>query len=140
MPNQVNECKILFDSSVLLQVFEGIDVFELITNDVGKCRYYILDNILNELSRMSLNSRGPKGRAARLALEYINRRGVEVINTNLHELSGDESIIEFLKARPDRGEFVVATNDDGLKRELLDLGVKVLTWWSSKFKYVILNP
>lgn len=141
MLNQLRECKILLDSSVLLQIYEGIDVFELINQEVGKCGYYVLDCIIKELNKISTNSKGFKGRAARLALDYLGKRDVEVITTDLCDLRGDESIIQFFKMNPTaRNSFIVATNDGGLKKELLKLGVKVLTWWSSKFRYVVLTP
>ncbi|MEM0361765.1 MAG: hypothetical protein QXY36_01025 [Sulfolobales archaeon] len=133
-------CKVLLDSSVLLQVYEGIDVIDLISDELGWCDYYVLDAIINELSKISLSSKSLKGGAARLALEYVRRRGVKVINTGAPNTSGDESILLFFKRDPKlREEFIVATNDDMLKRELLRLHVKVITWWSSKFKYVVLG-
>lgn len=140
MISQVRECKVLLDSSVLLQVYEGIDVVDLIYDELGKCSYYVLDSVINELSKISLSSKGPKGRAARLALDYIQRRNIMIINTELLNISGDEAILNFFKKTPNaKEEFIVATNDDSLKKELLRLGVKVITWWFSRFKYVILE-
>lgn len=131
-------CKVLLDSSVLLQVCDGVDVIDLISDELGRCDYYVLDAIINELSKISLSSRSLKGGAARLALEYVRKRGVKVVNTGVPNASGDESILMFFKGDPGlKEEFIVATNDDVLKRELLRLGVKVITWWSSKFKYVV---
>ncbi len=140
MSYQVRDCKVLLDSSVLLQVYEGVDVVDLMYEEVGKCSYYVLDSVVNELSRISLSSKGPKGRAARLALDYIQRRNVAVISTESLKASGDEAILNFFRRNPYfRDEFVVATNDDNLKKELLRLGVKVITWWFGRFKYVVLE-
>lgn len=131
-------CKVLLDSSVLLQVCDGVDVIDLISDELGWCDYYVLDTIISELSKISLSSKSLKGGAARLALEYVRKRSVKVINTGMPNTSGDESILRFFKEDSRlREEFIVATNDDMLKRELLRLGVKVITWWSSKFKYVV---
>ncbi len=129
------------DSSVLLQVYEGVDVLDLISEEVGRCEYFVLDTILNELSRISSSSKGLRGKAAGLALEYIQRRGVEIINTGSFVLSGDESLLHFFKGCPSaRHDFIVATNDEGLKKELLRLGVRVVSWWSSKFRFVLITP
>jgi rRNA-processing protein FCF1 len=142
LDNGLRKCKVLLDSSVLLQVYDGVDVISLINDELGDCEYYVLDCILTELSGIAGRSYGFRGRAATLALEYIRMYNVGVISISSHpKCSGDESIVNFLISREDlRKEFIVATNDDGLKKELLRLGIKVVTWWASKFKYVLLYP
>lgn len=140
--SELRKCKVLLDSSVLLQVYDGVDVINLINEELGSCEYYVLDCIVTELSSIVSRSYGFRGRAAALALEYIRKYGVGVISSSSSpKCSGDESIVAFLMSSEDlRREFIVATNDDELKRELLKLGVKVITWWASKFKYVLLYP
>jgi len=140
--SELRKCKVLLDSSVLLQVYDGVDVINLINEELGSCEYYVLDCILTELSSIVSRSYGFRGRAAALALEYIRKHSVGIISSSsTPKCSGDESIVAFLMSSEDlRRKFIVATNDDELKRGLLKLGVKVITWWASKFKYVLLYP
>lgn len=132
------KCKVVLDSSILLQTYEGIDVIELIGSELGRCEYYVLDTVIEELRRLAVSD-GLKGKAANLALQYLNTYGVKVIDTLLRGLNVDDSLIVFFQDEYVRREYIVATNDVDLRRKLLKLGVRVITWWSGKFKYVLIE-
>lgn len=135
-----NGCMVILDSSSLLQVYDGLDVIDLLSDVLGKCEFFVLDSIVGELIGLS-NAEGFKGKAASLALQYIQLRGVKVINTVFKDLPADSSLIRFFKSDPSlRNRYIVATNDVELRRKLLKLGVKVVTWWSGRHRYVLIEP
>jgi len=137
-----SECKVILDTSVLLQVYNGVDVIELINDEaLGRCQYYILDSVINELMKLLSDDRSKKRKAASTALKYITKHGVKVLTTNYSNLTADEALIRFFKEDATaRRSFTVATNDNELKEKLLAMGVKVLTWWASRFKFELVEP
>lgn len=134
------ECMVILDSSSLLQVYDGLDVIDLLSDVLGRCEFFVLDSIIGELINLS-TTEGFKGRAASLALHYIRLRGIKVINTVFKGLPADLSLIRFFKSDPSlRNKYVVATNDVELRSKLLKLGVKVVTWWPGKHRYILIEP
>ncbi len=128
---------VIVDTNVLLMVYEGIDVFERIEDLVGtKCKFIVPNSVIDELIRLSLRP-GPKGKAARLAIQYIRLKGENVmIISSIGKrrfTEADEEILELVKNQ--MRDALVVTNDDELKSQLKKLGVTVITWWFSKGKF-----
>jgi hypothetical protein len=130
--NRVKKIKVLLDTSVLLQVYEGIDVLEKIERALGtQCEFYVLDAVLDELIRLSQGV-GRRGKAARLAISYM-RNKVKLITFKGEQGKTDDIIMEFM--RRNKGEFVIATNDKKLRKDLKKMNVKIVTWWLGKYEY-----
>ncbi len=124
----MKDTTILLDTSVLLLLYEGIDVFERISDALlTKCKYVTLSSVVEELMRLSQVSHGRKGRAARLALTAIPKH-VEVIDV-VSRGSADEDIINYVN----KYRYIyVATADRGLKERLMGMGIKVIFYRRSK--------
>ncbi len=127
---------VLVDTNVLLMIYEGIDVFESIEELIGgKCTFLVPHSVINELMKLSIKT-GPRGRAARVALQYLSLRGsqVRIIKVGSESYSrADDEILRLVKEG--LHDVVVATNDEELKSTLKNLGVPVITWWFSKRKF-----
>jgi len=127
------ECKVLLDTSVLLLVYDGVDPIESIDDALStKCDYYVPDIVIDELIKLASKNIGIKSRAARLALQYM-RGKVKVMITDKRYRTADEFIKKYVMSDP---SIIVATTDDELKRELKSKGIRVITWWFSKRKFV----
>ncbi len=131
-------CRIILDTSVLMLVYEGIDVIELIEDAMErKCEYYVPDKVLEELKHLAETSRGRRGAAARLALKYVQGRA-SPLNLGIDAPTADEAIKEFAASNPQ--EWIVATADHGMRRALKKAGVRVITWWPGKHRFVGVEP
>ncbi len=129
----LSKCKVLLDTSVVLLVYDGIDPIELIDDVLNmKCDYFIPDIVIDELIRLASRDIGIRSRAARLALQYLRDR-VKIIHTTRRYETADEFFKEYATNNP---SIIIVTNDDELKKELKSKGIKVLTWWLSKRKFV----
>jgi len=129
----LSKCKVLLDTSVVLLVYDGIDPIELIDDVLNmKCDYFIPDIVIDELIRLASRDIGIRSRAARLALQYLRDR-VKIIHTTRRYETADEFFKEYAANNP---SIIIVTNDDELKKELKSKGIKVLTWWLSKRKFV----
>jgi len=127
------ECKVLLDTSVLLLIYDGVDPIEGIDDALStKCDYYVPDIVLDELIKLASKNTGIKSKAARLALQYM-RGKVKVMITNRKYRTADEFIKKYVTSDP---SIIVATMDDELKRELKSRGIRVITWWFSRRKFV----
>jgi len=119
---------VLLDTSVFLLLYEGVDIFERISDVLlTKCRYVTLSSVVEELIRLSQVSHGRRGRAARLALSAIPKY-VEVIDV-VSRGSADEDIVNYVSKHRD---IYVATADRGLKERLMGMGIKVIFYRRSK--------
>jgi len=127
------ECKVLLDTSVLLLIYDGVDPIEGIDDALStKCDYYVPDIVLDELIKLASKNTGIKSKAARLALQYMSGK-VKVMITNRKYRTADEFIKKYVTSDP---SIIVATMDDELKRELKSRGIRVITWWFSRRKFV----
>jgi len=126
-------CLVVLDTSVLLMIYEGVDVIEKLDEALGaRCEYYVTEGVIKELIRLSTIHQGRKGRAARLALEYLKGK-VNVLYTREDFPVADEEIENVVMSI--KG-FIVATNDKELRRRLKRLGVRVVTWWEGRGVFV----
>ncbi len=99
----------------------GVDVFGDIEEII--CKEYRLvapEPVKLEVQKLS-RKRGKEGRAAKIALELMEREGVEIIRTE--RMEGDASIVE-LARRVERP--VIATNDKKLREGFRSRSVPTL--------------
>ncbi|MEM1622628.1 MAG: hypothetical protein QW543_00615 [Sulfolobales archaeon] len=136
-------CELVLDTSALLLIAAGVDP---ISEAIGVLRNYCSDtrvslpvNVVRELNKLA-KSRGRRGVAARLALARLDRRDIAI---GIIELSGcsktDECILNY--SRTAKGfEVVVVTTDKKLAKTLKEYGVKYITWWRSRRKFIMEPP
>ena len=111
---------IILDTNFLVIPFQfGIDVFDEINKLItGKHRIVTLQGVIRELKNLEKN-KGKDSRAAKLGLELIERKELEIIQTK--EDNVDDAIVEIAD-----GNMIVATNDKELIKRLKDKNVKVI--------------
>lgn len=128
-------CKFLLDTSVLLLIFEGVDLKIKLREDLDcdKVELHTLDVMVGELESLALSRSVKRAPPARYALNYV-RDYVTVLKTDGGGASGDESILKYVASNPD---YIVVTLDERLRKLLKVAGVRVATWWSSKQRFTI---
>ena len=128
-----NRLRVLLDTSVLLLIYEGIDIFSGIEDFLERgLEFETLDSVINELKRLSNKPGSRKGLAARFILSEGVLNKVTVIKTGNPGLLPDEAIVNYVRRSP---EIVVVTLDKELRRKLKALGVKTLTWWLGRKRF-----
>jgi len=115
--------KVLFDTNFLMIAFERpVNVVERVEELLeAKVRPVILRSQLRELEKIASSDKRQKAaRIARTVLEYVKKRGFEVIESGGEVV--DDAIVETSK----REDCIVATNDRELRRRLRGVGVSVI--------------
>ncbi len=115
--------KVVFvDTNFWLIIYlQKIDIFsELERLLPEKFKLVISAGVERELKKIQKSSRGKEGTAAKIALELIGERKVEVIK----DKEGVDNFI--LKLAHQEKELVVCTNDKELRKNLRGRGVKVI--------------
>lgn len=117
---------ILLDTSFLMSVMQGkIDIMPELRK-FGKPKLFVLDLVIKELESLS-SAGGQDGTAARLALTFLKREAVEVIEAGKGHT--DRKIVEYSMDR----DMVVCTIDKELKDRLLMGGMEVITIRQGKY-------
>jgi len=117
------EVKVLFDTNFLMAVFEKpVNAIEKVEELLEiKVRPVILKSQLRELERIASSDKRQKAaRIARAVLEYVKKRGFEVVEYEKEAV--DDAIVEASK----REGYIVATNDRELRRRLRESCVSVV--------------
>lgn len=99
----------------------GVDVFEEISRIIDK-EYELVapEPVKWELQKLS-KEKGEEGKAARIALMLIDKKDVEVIETE--KKTGDAAIVEVARELEDP---VVGTNDKNLKKQFKERSIPIL--------------
>ncbi len=112
--------RVLFDTNMLMLFGKGINIFDQIEELLlSKPEYYVLNHVVYELERISREGGVKERKAARLALEVVEKR-CRVIDVEKPSNRGvDDLIIEVAV----KEGFIVATCDRELRRRLRKRGV-----------------
>ena len=115
--------KVLLDTNFLLIPEQfGVDIFSeidaLLTEGYELCT---IDMVIDELEGLTVKGSGKDKAAAKLGLSLLEAKNVRVLKTEKH-LNTDKMIVETAKS-PD---FVVATQDQALKRDLKENKVQIV--------------
>ncbi len=111
--------RVVFDTSILMLLYDSVPVFEEVSRVLESLPECIITRqVLAELEKIAENSTSEKKRAARLALEAIEKHKCRVVEVEARD--ADESIIEYVLF--DR-EAIAATADRELRRRLRKKGV-----------------
>ncbi len=134
-------CELIPDTSALLLVAEAVDplreAVEILRGYCPVVRVSLLVPVLRELERLA-TGRGRRAAAARLALAELNKQSAALGFVEFADCSRTDECI--LKYSLGRAEAFVLTADKGLARTLKESGVRYVTWWKSKKKFVLEFP
>lgn len=127
--------KILLDTNFLLIPAQfRVDIFSEIQRICPfASALCVLQPSVEELEKIAEKQRGKQRQAAQLAIQLMNNKMVTAIASS--EAYVDQAIIDVVKQDPK--EWVVATQDQKLKKELVKLGVAVITLRKKKYLMLI---
>lgn len=136
-------CELILDTSGLLLITEGVDPIagarEALEEYCSSVRVTLLTAVLGELSGIA-SGRGRRATAARIALSKLSeyRSRVSLVDfTNCSDVDG--CILEYSQSLSE-AEAVVLTTDRKLASLLKSRGIKYVTWWRSKRRFVLGFP
>lgn len=123
--SRVRECCVVIDTNILMLVSNGRNIFDEIDEVLlSKCRYVILDVVLNELKKLAENS--PKQlvrRKAKAVLRILEERLKDryiIVKTEYgEEYSIDDLLIEYALSK----KCYIASNDKVLRRKARQLKI-----------------
>jgi rRNA-processing protein FCF1 len=120
--------RIVFDTSILLLLYDGVDVFEEAADLLGsKPECIIPKPVLEELKQLMSSRNLHKRKAAKLALDAIERRGCKIVETNSSK--ADDAILEIVSRNCGA---IAATADTELRRRLRERGLPNIYYRSSR--------
>jgi len=125
LSSRVKECCVVLDTNVLMLISEGRNIFEEIDDLLlARCKYVILDVVLNELRKIA--HKHPKSlvrRKAKNVLQLLESRLKDkyiIVSTEYGDKYNiDDIILEYALAR----KCYIASNDRDLRRKARQLGV-----------------
>ena len=126
--------KILLDTNFLLIPYQfKTDIFSEIDR-ISSYNYkiYVLDKSLDELNSIIQKQKGKHREAAKIALQLLKLKKIEIIKTNSSKRT-DDIIAEYAKEK----EFIVGTQDKDLKRKLVNQGITVIVLRQKKFLAIV---
>jgi len=131
--------KIILDTNFLVSsVHFKADIFSEIKR-IYSFNYQIcvLDKIVDELKKLAETGK-PKDRAsAKISLELIKKKKIKIVKTpskNKRVKNVDLLILNLIK----KGNFIVATQDKELKREIRKKGVPIIVLRQKKYLKLII--
>lgn len=136
-------CELVLDTSALLLVCDGVspidEAVEVLRGYCSETKIVLLEHVVRELNRLAAGG-GRRAVAARLALAEINKRGSAIATADVVDCCGtDECILKY--ARGASGvEAIVLTADKKLAKALKRGGIKYMTWWKSRRRFVLEFP
>lgn len=108
------------DTNVLLLIFEGIPVFDLIENALNtKCEFIVITPILHEIQKISKSRSIKRSKAAELAIKVIN----DYCNVYNFPISANEKVDDALIRAAEKMGALIATNDKELRKNLRKKGI-----------------
>lgn len=136
-------CELVPDTSALLLVAEAVDplgeALDALRDYCPTIRISLLTPVLRELERLAAG-RGRRAVAARLALSGLERWRSALSLVELSECPRvDECVLRYSQALGS-AEAIVLTADKKLARVLKESGVRYVTWWRSRRRFVLEFP
>ena len=112
--------RVVYDTSILMLLYDGVDVFEESASLLLSSPECIIPSqVVEELRRLAERASSiHRRRAARLALEAIERKKCRIVNIEADNT--DDAIISIVVNDP---EAIVATADNELRRRLREMGL-----------------
>jgi len=120
--------KIILDTNFLLIPIQfKVDIFSEIDRIcMFKYKLYIVDKTIDELNKIIEEQKGKHKLAAKVALQFVKKKGISVIKTK--EGPVDDIILDLL------GEgHILATQDALLKKRAVKKGIRIISMRSGKY-------
>lgn len=136
-------CELVLDTSGLLLIAEGVDPIsearEVLEGQCSGVDIVLLPAVLDELTSIA-SGRGRRAIAARIALSKLSEFGSKVRRASFAECTeADECILKYSESLSE-ADAVVLTVDKELASMLKRNGIKYITWWRSKRRFVLIFP
>ncbi|BES82619.1 PIN domain-containing protein [Pyrodictium abyssi] len=112
--------RVVYDTSILMLLYEGVPVFEESASLLlSKPECIVPRQVQDELKKLAETAGSiHRRKAARLALEAIRKMGCRIVDVDAD--STDDAIIAIVVSDP---EAIVATADNELRRRLREIGL-----------------
>ena len=126
--------KILLDTNFLMINAQfRVDIFSEIERICNfNYKLYVLDKTVDELKYIIEKQKGKHKGAAKIGLQLLKIKNVNVIKTNASEKT-DDIIVEYAYKK----DYLVATQDKDLKRKLINQGATTIILKQKKVLAVI---
>ncbi len=121
---ETKETKILLDTNFLLIPAEfRVDIFSELERLMDrKYKLYILDKTITELKNIVRSQKGKSSQAAKIALQLIDNKKLNIINTSSLPSSVDDIILRLVNS-----EYIVGTQDKLLRKKLKQKNIQLLS-------------
>ena len=131
--------KIIIDTNFLVSIVRfKVDLFSELQRICDfKYTVCILKGIINELEKLAETGKPKDKIAAMISLELIKKKKIKIIKTpskNKRVKNVDLLILNLIK----KGNFIVATQDKELKREIRKKGVSIIALRQKKYLKLII--
>ncbi len=127
------ETKILLDTNFLLIPVEfRVDIFSELERLMDrKYKIYVLKQTIDELKNIQKLQKGKNKQAAKIALELIEAKKLNILNINSKK-SVDNIIVELADKN-----YIVGTQDKLLRKNLKQKNIKLLTLRQRKYLIIV---
>ena len=130
--------KIILDTNFLVSAIRfKIDIFSELQRICDfKYIVYIVEGTINELEKLVETGKPKDTISAKISLELIKKKKIKIIKTlskNKRVKNVDLLILNLIK----KGDFIVATQDKELKREIRKKGVPIIVLRQRKYLKLI---
>ena len=130
--------KIILDTNFLVSVVKfKVDLFSELQRICDfKYTVYIVEGTINELEKLAETGKPKDTISAKISLELIKKKKIKIIKTplkNKRVKNVDLLILNLIK----KGNFIVATQDKELKREIGKKGVPLIVLRQKKYLKLI---
>ncbi|HHH77608.1 MAG: hypothetical protein J7L93_02105 [Thermoplasmata archaeon] len=110
---------VVLDTNALMIPYQsGINIEKEITRLLGICRIIVPSSVIEEMEKLA-NEDGGTGRAAKLGLSIINKRGFRIMET---ENKGDDGVLETAL----KMESAIVTNDRELQKRAKEMNLPII--------------
>lgn len=110
---------VVLDTNALMMPYQyGINIEKELTRLLGICRIIVPRTVVEEIEKLS-EQEGKTGRAAKLGLSIIKKRGFRLVET---ENVGDDGVLETAI----KMDAAILTNDKELKNKARELSLPVI--------------
>jgi len=126
--------KILLDTNFLMLTAQfKVDIFSEIERICNfNYKIYVLDKTMEELGNIIEKQKGKNKEAAKISLQLISIKRVNVVKTGSSQYT-DDIILDIAS----ENVYIVATQDKDLKRELINRGCSVIVLKQKKILSIV---
>lgn len=136
-------CELVIDTSALLLISRGVNPVsgakEVLEDYCSNIRISLLTRVIWELEKLA-TGRGRRAVSARLALIELSKLDIAISVIDFSDCyETDECILKYSRSIKN-SEVIVLTVDKKLAKALRENGIKYVTWWKSRRRFVLEFP